>query len=114
MGIREPQDTARYPGTLDTQERREAIPCECCSIRRRIQGSTSVEISSAKQSDRKGSTTLLRGPVCRRRRVGLWIRSGVPPHLYLERWDAAVLQRLGLSAEDPGRRADVYLRIPFN
>jgi hypothetical protein len=43
--------------------------------------------------------------------LGLGFVRGVPPHLYLQRLDLDVLQKLGLSVES--RRADVYIRIPF-
>jgi Holliday junction resolvase len=46
--------------------------------------------------------------------LGLGFVRGVPPHLYLERLDFDVLQRLGLSVEDSDRRSDVYLRVPSN
>ncbi|MGH9722034.1 MAG: hypothetical protein ACRD8O_17640 [Bryobacteraceae bacterium] len=46
--------------------------------------------------------------------LGLGFVRGVPPHLYLERLEFDVLQRLGLSVEDSGRRWDVSLRVPSN
>jgi hypothetical protein len=46
--------------------------------------------------------------------LGLGFVRGVPAHLYLERLDGEVLQRLGLSLEDSDRRADVYIRVPSN
>lgn len=44
--------------------------------------------------------------------LGFGFVRGVPPHLYLERLDFDVLQRLGLSVEDSDRRSDVYVRLP--
>jgi hypothetical protein len=44
--------------------------------------------------------------------LGLGFVRGVPPHLYLQRLDLDVLQKLGLSVES--RRADVDIRIPSN
>lgn len=44
--------------------------------------------------------------------LGVGFVRGVPPHLYLERLDLDVLQRLGLSVEDADRRADLYIRVP--
>jgi hypothetical protein len=46
--------------------------------------------------------------------LGLGFVRGVSPHLYLERLDPDVLQKLGLSLEDPDRRSDVYIRVPSN
>jgi len=46
--------------------------------------------------------------------LGVGFVRGVPPHLYLERLDQDVLQRLGLSLEDADRRVDVNLRVPSN
>jgi hypothetical protein len=38
----------------------------------------------------------------------------VPPYIYLERDDADVLRRLGLSAQDAEHSPDAYIRIPDN
>jgi len=46
--------------------------------------------------------------------LGLGFVRGVPPHLYLERLDSDVLNRLGLSMEGADQRADVRIRIPSN
>lgn len=46
--------------------------------------------------------------------LGAGFVRGVPPHLYLERLDMDVLQKLGLSVEESNRGADVLLRIPSN
>ena len=46
--------------------------------------------------------------------LGIGFVRGAPPHLYLERLDLDVLERLGLSVEDSDRRADIYIRIPSN
>jgi hypothetical protein len=46
--------------------------------------------------------------------LGVGFVRGVPPHLYLERLDLDVLQKLGLSVEDFDRGADVYVRVPSN
>lgn len=46
--------------------------------------------------------------------LGVGFVHGVPPHLYLERLDHDVLQKLGLSVKDAGRRADAYVRVPSN
>ncbi len=46
--------------------------------------------------------------------LGVGFVRGVPPHLYLERLDLDVLQKLGLSVEDSDHRADVYVRVPPN
>jgi hypothetical protein len=45
---------------------------------------------------------------------GIGFVQGVQPHVYLERLDADVLRRLGLSAENAEQNADVYVRIPKN
>jgi hypothetical protein len=44
--------------------------------------------------------------------LGLGFVHGVPPALYLERLEPGVLERLGLSLEDPGVSPDVYIRVP--
>jgi hypothetical protein len=44
--------------------------------------------------------------------LGFGFVQGVPPHIYLERFDADVLRELGLSAEDADHRADAYVRVP--
>ena len=44
--------------------------------------------------------------------LGFGFVQGVPPHIYLERFDAEALRELGLSAEDAGHRADAYVRVP--
>jgi hypothetical protein len=46
--------------------------------------------------------------------LGVGFVHGVPPHLYLERLDLDVLEKLGLSVEDAKRRADVFVRVPSN
>jgi hypothetical protein len=46
--------------------------------------------------------------------LGVGFVRGVPPHLYLERLDLDVLQKLGLSVENSDRRADVHVRVPSN
>ena len=46
--------------------------------------------------------------------LGVGFVRGVPPHLYLESLDFAVLQKLGLSVQDSERRVDVYVRVPSN
>lgn len=46
--------------------------------------------------------------------LGLGVVRGVPRHLYLERLDFDVLQKLGLSVEDSDRRSGVYVRVPSN
>jgi hypothetical protein len=46
--------------------------------------------------------------------LGVGFVHGVPPHVYLERLDLDVLQKLGLSVEHADRRADVYVRVPSN
>ena len=46
--------------------------------------------------------------------LGLGFVRGVPPHLYLERLDFDVLQKLGLSVEHSDRRSDIYIRVPSN
>lgn len=46
--------------------------------------------------------------------LGVGFVRGVPPHLYLERLNFDVLQKLGLSVENSDRRADVYVRVPSN
>jgi hypothetical protein len=46
--------------------------------------------------------------------LGLGLVRGVPPHIYLERLDSGILQRLGLSVEDAPIRPDVYIRVPSN
>ncbi|MBM3746369.1 MAG: hypothetical protein FJW34_11285 [Acidobacteria bacterium] len=44
--------------------------------------------------------------------LGFGFVQGVPPHIYLERFDPDVLRELGLSAADSDHRADAYVRIP--
>jgi hypothetical protein len=44
--------------------------------------------------------------------LGFGFVQGVPPHIYLERFDPDVLQRLGFSAENAAHRADAYVRVP--
>jgi hypothetical protein len=46
--------------------------------------------------------------------LGLGFVHGVPPHVYLEWLDDAVLRQLGLSIEDADRNPDAYIRIPAN
>jgi len=46
--------------------------------------------------------------------LGLGFVHGVPSHLYLERFDPDVLQKLGLSVGETDRGADAYIRIPSN
>ena len=47
--------------------------------------------------------------------LGFGFVHGVPPHLYMERLDHNILQKLGLAvAEDSGRLPDAYIRIPAN
>jgi hypothetical protein len=47
--------------------------------------------------------------------LGFGFVRGVPPHLYLERIDAALLRRFGLAVDDgSGGSPDVYLRIATN
>jgi hypothetical protein len=47
--------------------------------------------------------------------LGLSVVRGVPPHLYMERLDPDILQKLGLAVvEDSGRLPNVYIRIPAN
>jgi len=46
--------------------------------------------------------------------LGFGFVHGTPPHIYLERPDLDVLQRLCLSPEDADRRADAYIRVPVN
>ncbi|MGH9860023.1 MAG: hypothetical protein ACRD5F_08385, partial [Candidatus Acidiferrales bacterium] len=43
---------------------------------------------------------------------GIGFVQGIQPHVYLERWDAEALQRLGLYAENADRSADVFVRVP--
>jgi hypothetical protein len=44
--------------------------------------------------------------------LGLGFLHGVAPHLYIERLEPSVLERVGLSLEAPGSAPDVYVRIP--
>jgi hypothetical protein len=46
--------------------------------------------------------------------LGLGFVRGVPPHLYLERPDEAMLRGLGLVVAAPDDRADAFVRIPGN
>jgi Holliday junction resolvase len=46
--------------------------------------------------------------------LGLGFVRGVSPHLYLERLDLDILRELGLSVEESGHRADLYIRVPSN
>ncbi|MCI0419748.1 MAG: restriction endonuclease, partial [Acidobacteria bacterium] len=46
--------------------------------------------------------------------LGFGFAKGILPHVYLERPEANAIKRLGLSAEDAERRADVYMRVPRN
>lgn len=45
---------------------------------------------------------------------GIGFVQGVQPHVYLERLDAEVLQRLGLSSDNADRSPDVFVRLPKN
>ena len=44
--------------------------------------------------------------------LGLGFVHGVAPLVYLERFQPAVLERLGLSLEAPGVSPDIYIRVP--
>jgi len=46
--------------------------------------------------------------------LGVGFVRGVPPYIYVERPNAAVLQELGLSENAEGKEADVYVRVPGN
>jgi hypothetical protein len=46
--------------------------------------------------------------------LGVGFVRGVPPHVYLERLDLDVLQKLGISVKDADRRAEVFVRVPSN
>jgi len=46
--------------------------------------------------------------------LGVGFVHGIPPHIYVERFDPAVLRELGLSAEDSEHRADAYVRVAAN
>jgi hypothetical protein len=45
---------------------------------------------------------------------GIGFVQGVQPHVYLERLDAEVLQRLGLSSDNADGSPDVFVRLPKN
>jgi hypothetical protein len=44
--------------------------------------------------------------------LGLGFVHGVAPFVYLERFEPAALDRIGLSLEAPGDSPDVYVRVP--
>jgi hypothetical protein len=44
--------------------------------------------------------------------LGLGFVHGLPPYIYLERYDVDVLRRLGLSAQDAEHSPDAYIRVP--
>lgn len=46
--------------------------------------------------------------------LGLGFVHGVPPHIYLERFEPAVLERLGFSIEGADHNPDAFIRIPAN
>jgi len=46
--------------------------------------------------------------------LGFGFVHGVPPHIYMERFDSGLLQRFGLSVEDAEHSPDAYIRIPAN
>jgi hypothetical protein len=46
--------------------------------------------------------------------LGFGFVHGVPPHIYMESFDPAVLQRFGLSAEGAAHSPDAFIRIPAN
>lgn len=46
--------------------------------------------------------------------LGFGFVHGVPPHIYMERFDLGVLQRLGLSVERAEHSPDAFIRIPAN
>ncbi len=46
--------------------------------------------------------------------LGFGFVHGVPPHIYMERFDPGVLQRFGLSVEGAEHSPDAFIRIPPN
>jgi hypothetical protein len=46
--------------------------------------------------------------------LGLGVVRGIPPHIYLERLDLDVLERIGLRVADSAEGADAIVRIPAN
>ncbi len=46
--------------------------------------------------------------------LGFGFVHGVPPHIYMERFDPGVLQRFGLSVEGAEHSPDAFVRIPAN
>jgi hypothetical protein len=46
--------------------------------------------------------------------LGFGFVHGVAPHIYLEQFNSAALERLGFSAEDSEPQPDAYIRIPEN
>jgi hypothetical protein len=46
--------------------------------------------------------------------LGFGFVHGVPPHIYMERFDLGVLQKLGLSVEGAEHSPDAFIRIPAN
>jgi len=46
--------------------------------------------------------------------LGFGFVHGVPPHIYMERFDPGVLQRFGLSVEGAEHSPDAFIRIPVN
>lgn len=44
--------------------------------------------------------------------LGYGFVHGVPPHVYLERFDAALLKTMGLTVDGAEQRPDAYIRIP--
>jgi hypothetical protein len=46
--------------------------------------------------------------------LGFGFVHGVPPHIYLERFEPTVLERWGLSLEGAAQNPDAFIRIPAN
>jgi hypothetical protein len=71
--------------------------------------------SAAKSNpDRRSQPRVCLGLFAAAGALGLGFVHGVPPHIYLERFDPAVLERLGFSMEDAAQNPDAYIRIPAN
>jgi hypothetical protein len=81
---------------------------------RRERGALAAMLQShaAQGAMRKGQPRACLGLFAAADLLGHGFVHGVPPHLYLERFDAALLKRWGLTMEGAEQRPDAYIRIP--
>lgn len=78
----------------------------------RMHAAEQVAPSSKSDRNRAAATRACLGVFAAADALGLGFVRGVPPHIYLERLALDVLQRLGLSLEEPVSSPDVYVRVP--